>query len=50
MTISSKVIAGGGKEKVEQWSPPNMRGTEVDISELERDAGPVLTAEQLEQI
>ncbi|MCB1862849.1 MAG: flagellar assembly protein FliH [Gammaproteobacteria bacterium] len=50
MTISSKVIAGGGKEKVEQWSPPNMRGTEVDISELEREAGPVLTAEQLEQI
>ncbi|MCB1872381.1 MAG: flagellar assembly protein FliH [Gammaproteobacteria bacterium] len=50
MTISSKVIAGGGKEKVEQWSPPNMCGTEVDISELEREAGPVLTAEQLEQI
>ena len=50
MTILSKVIAGGGKEKVEQWSPPNMRGTEVDISELEREAGPVLTAEQLEQI
>lgn len=49
MKISSKVIAGGGSENIKQWSPPSMRGTEVDISELD-ETGPLLTADQLEQI
>lgn len=49
MKISSRVITGGGAEDVKQWSPPNMRGTEVDVDEIERP-GSLLTADQLEQI
>lgn len=49
MKTSSKVIAGGGAEDIRQWSPPNMRMTEVDIDELD-GAGSLLTADQLEQI
>ena len=49
--ISSRVIAGGGMEEIKQWSPPNMRGTEVDVDEIEEaGAGAPLTADQLEQI
>lgn len=49
MKISSKVIANGETKNIKQWSPPNMRATEVDINEL-GGAGAPLTADQLEQI
>lgn len=49
MKISSKVIAGGGKENIKQWSLPDMGTTEVEVNEL-NGAGSLPTADQLEQI
>ena len=49
MKTSSKVITAGGAGEIKQWSPPNMRASEVDVDEIDGSGSP-LTADQLEQI